>query len=72
MAQGTPIRAEENDTLQTHCAHCGKPIPTEIGYGLWERETWGLVGYQDGEKKIFPTCKACYEDGWRPPDHAWD
>jgi hypothetical protein len=72
MNKGNITRAEENDTLRTTCAHCGKPIPAEIGYGLHERETWGLVGYQDGERRIFPTCAACYEAGWRPPGFVWE
>jgi hypothetical protein len=29
------------------------------------RETWGQVGYTRDEK-LFPTCDACHESGWRP------
>jgi hypothetical protein len=72
MSQGSAIRAEDNDTLRTTCAHCGKSIPAEIGYGVRERETWGLIGYEDREKKIFPTCTECYEVGWRPPGFVWE
>jgi len=33
MEKGSAIRAEQNETLTTTCAHCGKVIPAEIGYG---------------------------------------
>jgi hypothetical protein len=55
------------------CAHCS--IPTEVGHphpldaedrGVW-RETWGLVGIENGSPKVFPTCGECYQAGWRPP-----
>ena len=72
MNKGSTARAEENETLRTTCAHCGKSIPAEIGYGLHERETWGLIGYRDGEKTIFPTCAECYQAGWRPPGFVWE
>ncbi len=71
MAKGSALRAEGNDTLRTTCAHCGKSIPAETGYGVLERETWGLVGYKDGKKTVFPTCTECYEAGWRPPEFVW-
>ena len=76
MAQkGSQFRGEANPTLRTVCAHCGKSIPTEVGHahpldaedrGVW-RETWGLVGIENGVPKVFPTCSACYQAGWRPP-----
>jgi len=57
MAQkGSQFRAEANPALRTVCAHCGKSIPTEVGHphqldaedrGIW-RETWGLVGMENG------------------------
>ena len=65
MAQkGSQFRAEANPALRTICAHCGKSIPTEVGHahpldaedrGVW-RETWGLVGMENGSPKVFPTC----------------
>ena len=72
LDKGSTVRAEENETLRTTCAHCGQSIPAEIGSGLHERETWGLVGYQNGEKTIFPTCNECYQAGWRPPGFVWE
>ena len=35
------------------------------------RETWGLVGHYAGRKTVFPTCSACHETGWRPPEFVW-
>jgi hypothetical protein len=32
------------------------------------RETWELVGYHAGRKTVFPTCAACHETVWRPPE----
>jgi hypothetical protein len=74
--KGSACRAEGNPTLRTVCAKCGKSIPTETGHAhpldedLW-RETWGLVGYHQGRKTVFPTCAACHDSGWRPPDFVW-
>src|SRR5258705_2235688 len=74
MAQkGSQFRAEANPALRTVCARCGKSIPTEVGHphpldaedrGVW-RETWGLVGIENGSPKVFPTCHECYQAGWR-------
>src|SRR5713101_3298496 len=68
MAQkGSQFRAQANPALRTVCAHCGKSVPTEVGHphpldaedrGVW-RETWGLVGIENGGPKVFPTCNAC-------------
>lgn len=74
--KGSAYRAEGNPTLRALCAGCGKSIPTEVGHAhpldeTLRRETWGLVGYRDGWKVVFPTCDACYEDGWRPPGFQW-
>jgi len=74
--KGSACRAEGNPTLRTVCANCGKPIPTEVGHAhpLDEdirRETWGLVGYHSGLKTVFPTCAACRDAGWCPPDFVW-
>jgi len=76
MAQkGSQFRAEANPALRTVCSNCGKSIPTEVGHahpldaedhGVW-RDTWGLVGIENGGPKVFPTCHACYQAGWRPP-----
>src|SRR5437899_10499633 len=76
MAQkGSQFRAEANPALRTVCSNCGKTIPTEVGHphpldaedrGVW-KETWGLVGIENGGPKVFPTCNACYQAGWRPP-----
>ena len=64
-----------NLALRTVCANCGKSIPTEVGHahpldaedhGVW-RDTWGLVGIENGGPKVFPTCHECYQAGWRPP-----
>jgi hypothetical protein len=71
--KGSASRAEGNQTLRTLCASCGKSIPTEVGHAhpLDEnvrRETWGFVGYRAGRKTVFPTCAACRDTGWRPPD----
>ncbi len=76
MAQkGSLFRAEANPALRTVCAHCGKSIPTEVGHshpldaedrGVW-RETWGLVGIENGSPRVFPTCTECHQAGWRPP-----
>lgn len=73
--KGSAIRAEGNSTLRTICAHCGKFIPTEVGHAhpLDEgigRETWGLVGGKVGRQTVFPTCAACHDLGWRPPEFA--
>ncbi len=75
MAQkGSQFRAEANPALRTVCAYCGKSIPTEVGHphpldaedrSVW-KETWGLVGIENGGPKVFPTCNACYQAGWRP------
>src|ERR1043166_7979499 len=79
MAQkGSQFRAEANPALRTVCAHCGKSIPTEVGHphpldaedrGVW-RETWGLVGVENGSPKVFPTCDEGYRAGWRPPGYV--
>lgn len=74
--KGSAYRAEGNPTLRTHCAHCDASIPTEVGHPhpLDEdvrRETWGLVGYHDGHKTVFPTCAACHASGWLPPGFLW-
>ena len=71
-SKGSAYRAEGNQTLRTSCANCGKSIPTEAGHvhPLDEdikRETWGLVGYVDETRMVFPTCAACRDGGWRPP-----
>jgi len=76
MAQkGSQFRAEATPALRTVCSNCGKSIPTEVGHphpldaedrGVW-KETWGLVGIEKGGPKVFPTCNACYQAGWRPP-----
>ena len=74
--KGSAYRAEGNPTLRTSCANCGKSIPTEAGHahpldeGI-KRETWGLVGYPDEIRTVFPTCAACRNDGWRPPGFRW-
>src|SRR2546425_11156573 len=62
MAQkGSQHRAEANPALRVVCAHCGKSIPTEVGHahpldaedrGVW-RETWGLLGVENGGRKFF-------------------
>ena len=69
--KGSALRAEANPTLRTTCAHCGKSIPTEVGHPhpldeALRRETWGLVGELAGRRRVFPTCDACHEAGWRP------
>jgi hypothetical protein len=75
-SKGSAYRAEGNQTLRTVCANCGKSIPTEVGHahpldaGI-RREIWGLVGYHYGRKTVFPTCVACHDAGWRPPDFVW-
>ena len=74
--KGSACRAEGNPTLRTRCARCGKSIPTEVGHAHpldedLRRETWGLVGYRDGRKTVFPTCAACHDSGWRPPGFVW-
>jgi hypothetical protein len=74
--KGSAVRAELNETLRTVCASCTKSIPTEVGHPhpvdeSMTRETWGLVGYLDGKKAVFPTCHACYLAGWRPPEFQW-
>ena len=74
--KGSASRAEGNQTLRTICASCGKSIPTEVGHAhpLDEdvrRETWGLVGVHHERKTVFPTCSACHDAGWRPPDFVW-
>ena len=71
--KGSASRGEGNPTLRTLCASCGKSIPTEA-HPLDEairRETWGLVGYDQGRKRVFPTCAACRDAGWRPSDFIW-
>jgi hypothetical protein len=73
--RGSACRAEGNQTLRTVCANCGTSIPTEVGHAhpLDEdvrRETWGLVGYLAGRRTVFPTCAACHDTGWRPPQLA--
>jgi hypothetical protein len=70
MAQkGSQFRAEANPALRTVCAHCGKSIPTEVGHphpldaedrGI-RRETWSLVGMENGSPRVFPTCTECYQ-----------
>jgi len=70
--KGSALRAEGNPLLRTVCAHCGASIPTEVGHAhpldeALRHETWGLVGYGDGPPRVFPTCTACYDRGWRPP-----
>ena len=74
--KGTTSRAEANPTLRTLCASCGKSIPTEVGHAHpldqeIRRETWGLVGYDQGRKRVFPTCAACHDAGWRPSNFVW-
>ena len=69
--KGSALRAEGNPLLRTVCAHCGASIPTEVGHAhpldeAVRHETWGLVGYGDGPPRVFPTCTACYDAGWRP------
>jgi len=66
MAQkGSQFRAEATPALRTVCSNCGKSIPTEVGHphpldaedrGVW-KETWGLVGMENGGPKVFPICK---------------
>jgi hypothetical protein len=70
--KGSAYRAEANQTLRTICASCRKSIPTEAGHPhpldeSMRRETWGLVGYDAGRKKVYATCDACQRAGWRPP-----
>ena len=71
--KGSSLRAEGNPTLRTVCASCGKPIPTEVGHAHpldqeIRRETWGLLGHDNGRRAVFPTCAVCHAAGWRPPD----
>ena len=74
-SRGSACRAEGNPTRRTLCANGGKSIPTEVGYAhpLDEdirQETWGLVGDDAGRQTVFPTCAACHDAGWRPPEFA--
>ena len=71
--KGSAYRAEGNPTLRTICAKCAKSIPTEVGHAhpldeSIRRETWGHVSYRAGRRMVFPTCVACHDSGWRPPD----
>ena len=62
--KGSIMRAEENPTLRVLCSGCRKSITVETQ----DDQTRGLVGFDElGKKKVFPTCRTCYESRWRPP-----
>jgi hypothetical protein len=73
--------AELNKTLRAICANpeCRKEITTETYHYNPDRSTWawGLLGSENSigkihpTRKIYPTCNACYEAGWRPPNFEW-
>jgi uncharacterized protein with PIN domain len=59
--------ALENKTLRTKCAKCGAELPTFVDPEASTRQTWPLVGIENGKKQVFAACTKCYQQGWRPP-----
>ncbi len=64
------MAAEDNKTLRTRCSSCGTEIPTHVDPDVKQRKTWPLVGENDGKKRVFPVCRKCYDEGWRPPGYV--
>lgn len=52
----------DNKTLVATCASCGKEIPAISAIGL--------IGNENGQRKIYSVCPACQEKGWRPPGYV--
>ncbi len=69
--RGCMIRAEENKTLRTICVHCKKELTTETQDNLMGKQTMGLLGLENGKRKIFAVCVECFDAGWRPPEFTW-
>jgi hypothetical protein len=58
-------RPHENPTLTTTCANpeCRKVVSTEYPFSE------GVVVEEAGRRRIVAVCRACVDQGWRPPSH---
>ena len=72
MASRNSLNAESNKTLRVACAGCGADLATAVASAPAERQTWALVGSNNGTLQTYPACRECYEKGWRPEGYQPD